>query len=70
MIYDKVYFFLVDPVSRYSCLAVKTDWVLKPIKKAAVSLSRNEGARHVRTLGFREFERWKSMAAYDITRMR
>ena len=40
------------------CLAVK------PIKKAAVSLLRNEGARHVKTLGFR-----KSMTAYDITRM-
>ena len=45
-------------------LAVKTDRVLKPIKKAAVSLLRNEGARHVRTLGFRN-----SMTAYDITRM-
>ena len=43
-------------------LAVKTDRVLKPIKKAAVSLL--EGARHVRTLGFRN-----SMTAYDITRM-
>ena len=56
-------------LSRYLYSAVKVDQFFKLVRKAAVLLLRNDGARHEGTLGFRELKGWKSKTAYDITRM-